>query len=161
MKLNTRTRYAVMALVDLAALPPGTCASLKEMASRQQLSISYLEQLFSVLRRANILVSVRGVTGGYKLALPADEISVASVVQALDDPIAITRCRSKGQAGQGCLKAGAICKVHHLWADLEDRIWAYLSEVSLADVASGRFAEGRALGDIKPLGFDGQVRQAL
>jgi Rrf2 family iron-sulfur cluster assembly transcriptional regulator len=132
MKLNTRSRYAVMALTDLVLHKDQGVVPLKEMAGRQGLSQIYLEQLFSVLRREGFVTSTRGARGGYALSRPPEEITIASVMKALGDPIKATRC--SGQAGQGCNDNGAMCLTHHLWADLETHIWSYLSGITLKDV---------------------------
>jgi len=135
MKLNTRSRYAVMALVDLASSEGQGCSeltSLKTMAARQDLSVTYLEQLFAKLRRKGLVRSMRGVNGGYALAKPAAEISIGHVVDALDDAVKMTRCKGNGTKGTGCLPHGALCKTHHLWATLEQHIKKQLDTMTLA-----------------------------
>ena len=148
MRLSTRGRYAVMAMVELAArqqdfatIPPGgRPVSLAELAQAQLLSLAYLEQLFGHLRRAGLVSSARGPGGGYRLARPADAITVAQIVDAVDEPIRATRCE---QGSPGCL-AGERCLTHDLWAELGEQIRLFLACMTLADVVEGRIA-GRAL----------------
>jgi Rrf2 family iron-sulfur cluster assembly transcriptional regulator len=146
MQLSTRARYAVMALVDLAA-QDACCGpvSLSCVAERQQLSLCYLEQLFGPLRRAGLVISARGPGGGYRLARPAGSIAIAEIIDAVDEPIRATRC---AQAGQGCLRGAAgvqkPCATHDLWAELGRQIDLFLRAVTLADVVQGRVS-GRAV----------------
>jgi len=138
MKLSTKGRYAVMAMTDLAgqtAAAGGKAVSLAEIAVRQQISLSYLEQLFSRLKRRGLVASVRGPGGGYRLAKPARETTVAEVVHAVDEPLHATRCAIKEK---GCMKGGARCATHDLWAMMGEQIETYLASVSLEDVAQGR-----------------------
>ncbi|WP_137181537.1 Rrf2 family transcriptional regulator [Roseomonas sp. AR75] len=140
MRLSTRGRYAVMAMVELAARAHGPCSpgqgevarqvSLAEIAQAQHLSLAYLEQLFGPLRRAGLVASARGPGGGYRLARPAAEISISAIVNAVDEPIQATRCEA---GGPGCL-AGQRCLTHDLWAELGEQIRIFLEGVSLADV---------------------------
>jgi Rrf2 family iron-sulfur cluster assembly transcriptional regulator len=137
MQLSTKGRYAVMAMADLAGHSVRPAVSLAEIAERQQLSQAYLEQLFARLRRRGLVTSVRGPGGGYRLAKPADQTSVAEVVTAVDEPLRATRCGGHKTA-QGCMKAGTRCLTHDLWEETGRQIQAYLSSVSLADVLAGR-----------------------
>jgi len=137
MQLSTKGRYAVMAMTDLAGQAPERAVTLAEIAERQQLSLSYLEQLFARLRRRGLVLSVRGPGGGYRLARPADETSVADVVVAVDEPLRATRCAGHGSV-KGCMKGGARCVTHDLWEETGRQIYDYLSSVSLADVLAGR-----------------------
>ena len=138
MRLSTRGRYAVMAMVDMAAREtpwPGRCAqgrpvTLAEIAAAQHLSVAYLEQLFGPLRRAGLVASARGPGGGYRLARAARDDPIAEVVEAVDEPIVATRCE---EGGPGCL-AGERCLTHDLWAELGDQIRLFLGGMSLADV---------------------------
>lgn len=145
MQLSTRGRYAVMAMADLAA-QDGCCGpvSLASIAERQRLSLCYLEQLFGGLRRAGLVTSARGPGGGYRLARPAAAISIAAVIEAVDEPIRATRC-AVGAAG--CLQDAEggqrACLTHDLWAELGAQIGLFLRGVSLADVVGGR-VKGRA-----------------
>ena len=152
MQLSTKGRYAVMALVDLAAQQNVAEADrpvcLADIAQRQQLSLSYLEQLFAKMRRAGLVCSARGPGGGYRLARPAADIVIADIVAAVDEPIRATRC----EAGSGgCLMAaepsscGEKCQTHDLWFELGRQITLFLEALSLADVVDGR-VRGRAIG---------------
>ena len=136
MKLTTKARYAVMAMVDLAANNDGSPITLADIAARQEISLAYLEQLFCKLRRAGLVSSVRGPGGGYILAHPAGETWIADIVLAVDEPIRATRCSPNSPGG--CLSAGQSCLTHDLWAELGDQIYRFLASVSLEDVVSGR-----------------------
>ena len=145
MRLSTRGRYAVMAMVELAARARGEDGagerpvSLAELAGAQHLSVAYLEQLFGGLRRAGLVASARGPGGGYRLARPAAAIAISEIVGAVDEPISATRCE---EGGPGCLD-GQRCRTHDLWAELGAQIALFLGSVSLEDVVEGRVL-GRA-----------------
>lgn len=146
MRLSTKGRYAVMAMVDLAKQQSGAedgdrAVSLAEIAARQEISLSYLEQLFARLRRHDLVKSARGPGGGYRLARPASETSVADIVLAVDEPLRATRCTGHGSP-RGCMVAGARCITHDLWEEMGRQIHSYLSSVSLADVLTGRLRPG-------------------
>src|SRR5690349_3602410 len=126
MQLSTRGRYAVMAMTDLAAQGAERPVALAEIAERQQISRPYLEQLFARLRRRGLVKSVRGPGGGYRLARPASELSVAEVVTAVDEPLRATRC---GGGRVGCMQGGARCLTHDLWEETGRTIHAYLASV--------------------------------
>lgn len=136
MKLSTKGRYGVMAMVDLAQFGALGPVALAEVAGRQEISLSYLEQLFAKLRRAGLVTSVRGPGGGYKLAHAAEEIRIADVIAAVDEPIRTTGC--KPGAARGCVQRSSRCMTHDLWEELGHQIHAYLNSVSLADVCEGR-----------------------
>lgn len=141
MRLSTKGRYAVMAMADLArrqaALKGDKAVSLAEIAVRQQISLSYLEQLFARLRRQGLVKSLRGPGGGYLLARTPDATSIADIVMAVDEPLRATRCSGKAK---GCLLKGERCLTHDLWEEMGARIEGYLASVTLADVALGRLA---------------------
>ena len=151
MRLSTRGRYAVMAMVELAARQDAVCAaalpekpvprpvSLADIAQAQQLSVAYLEQLFGHLRRAGLVASARGPGGGYRLAREAGAISVSAIIDAVDEPLRATRC---DEGSPGCL-AGNRCLTHDLWSELGEQIRLFLGHVSLADVVAGN-VRGRA-----------------
>jgi Rrf2 family iron-sulfur cluster assembly transcriptional regulator len=175
MQLSTKSRYAVMAMVDLAAREtarrPNDLICLADIAQRQQLSQSYLEQLFGKLRRADLVCSARGPGGGYRLARPPSEIAIADIVAAVDEQIAATRCVI---GSGGCLLAsapaveapmvspvgspvvspagspaespmgGEMCHTHDLWSELGRQIALFLCGITLADVVLGRVV-GRAI----------------
>ena len=140
MRLSTKGRYAVMAMADLARRHSDAvrAVALADIATRQEISLSYLEQLFARLRRKGLVQSSRGPGGGYRLAREATQTSIADIVHAVDEPLRATRCAERGK---GCMLKGERCLTHDLWADLGDRIEDYLGSVSLADVVSGRLAK--------------------
>ena len=141
MRLSTKGRYAVMAMADLAkngrADGVQRAVSLAEIAARQEISLSYLEQLFARLRKSGLVQSVRGPGGGYRLAKGAHETVVAEIVLAVDEPIRATRCIGHSSP-KGCMMAGERCITHNLWEDLGAEIHAYLAGVSLEDVVMNR-----------------------
>ena len=144
MRLSTKGRYAVMAMADLAGhAGQARPVALADIAERQEISLSYLEQLFAKLRRGGLVTSVRGPGGGYRLSRPSAEVRIADIIVAVDEPIAATRCKT-GSA-KGCTKSGARCVTHDLWEELGQQIHVFLSSVSLADVV-----EKRVLGRAKP-----------
>ncbi len=136
MRLSTKGRYAVMAMVDLAKQSRGAPIALAEIAERQEISLSYLEQLFAKLRIAGLVKSVRGPGGGYLLGHGAAETRIADIILAVDEPIRATRC-SPG-APVGCRGSKTRCLTHDLWEELGNQIHLYLSSVSLADVVERR-----------------------
>ena len=140
MQLSTKGRYAVMAMTDLAKQAEQKAVSLADIASRQEISLSYLEQLFARLRRGGLVKSVRGPGGGYRLARPAHETSVAEIVLAVNEPLRATRCAGQGSP-KGCMLGGERCLTHHLWEQMGHQIQNYLAGVSLQDVASGRLSQ--------------------
>ena len=142
MRLSTKGRYAVMAMADLARNGADRAVSLAEIATRQEISLSYLEQLFARLRKADLVKSVRGPGGGYRLARPSSETWVADIVLAVDEPIRATRCEAHVKSG-GCMMAGERCITHNLWEDLGAEIHRYLSSVSLEDVVKNRLGNRR------------------
>ncbi|MGV9005461.1 MAG: Rrf2 family transcriptional regulator [Brevundimonas sp.] len=147
MRLSTKGRYAVMAMADLARNGTDRAVSLAEIATRQEISLSYLEQLFARLRRSGLVKSVRGPGGGYRLAKGAHETVVAEIVFAVDEPIRATRCNGH-TSPRGCMMAGERCITHNLWEDLGDEIHRFLAQVSLEDVVLNRTgARRRAAGD--------------
>ncbi|MCK2148954.1 MULTISPECIES: Fe-S cluster assembly transcriptional regulator IscR [Marinobacter] len=129
MKLTTKGRYAVTAMLDLALHGDQGPVSLADISARQEISLSYLEQLFSRLRRQNLVISVRGPGGGYRLSREAGAVFIAEVVDAVSESLDTTRCGNKGD----CQK-GEKCLTHHLWSDLSDQIHQFLSEISLGDL---------------------------
>ncbi|MGF1611709.1 MAG: Rrf2 family transcriptional regulator [Kiloniellales bacterium] len=136
MKLSTKGRYAVMALVDLAANSDGKPVSLADIAERQEISLSYLEQLFAKLRRGSLVKSVRGPGGGYLLAHRPEETRISDIILAVDEPIRATRC-TPGQPF-GCRGNKSRCMTHDLWEELGNQIYLYLSSVTLADIVERR-----------------------
>jgi Rrf2 family iron-sulfur cluster assembly transcriptional regulator len=136
MRLSTKGRYAVMAMVDLAKQDAGRPVSLADIAERQEISLSYLEQLFAKLRKGNLVTSVRGPGGGYRLAYAASATRISDIILAVDEPIRATRCTPG--APTGCRGNKARCLTHDLWEELGNQIHLYFSSVSLADVVEQR-----------------------
>ena len=134
MKLSTKGRYAVMAMVDLDMHSDNKPISLADIAERQEISLSYLEQLFAKLRRGGLVKSVRGPGGGYLLARPGEETRISDVILAVDEPIRATRC-TPGQPF-GCRINKSRCMTHDLWEELGNQIYLYLSSVTVADVVN-------------------------
>ncbi len=136
MMLTTKGRYAVMAMVDLAYYSAGgQVTALHEIADRQEIAINYLEQLFSKLKKANLVEAIKGPGGGYKLSRLPKEISILEVINAVNESIKITRCDNNGG---GCLikKHNKICFTHALWDGLSKQIGGYLDFMSLQDVCN-------------------------
>ena len=152
MKLSTKGRYAVMALVDLASQSDGRPVALAEIAERQEISLSYLEQLFAKLRRGGLVRSVRGPGGGYLLARSAEETRISDAILAVDEPIRATRCKSGSAIG--CRSNKSRCLTHDLWEELGNQIHIFLSSVSLADVCGKR-----VLGQRRMLVAEGEAAQ--
>jgi Rrf2 family protein len=134
MELTTRGRYAVMAMADLARVGAVEPVALAAIADRQKLSLAYLEQLFARLRRAELVVSSRGRSGGYRLSRPAADISVADILTAVEEETRMTRCAGDGDAG--CL-GHTRCITHGLWQALGTHIAQFFSSVTLQDVVDG------------------------
>lgn len=133
MRLTTKGRYAVTAMLDLALHTGSGPVSLADVSKRQGISLSYLEQLFSKLRRNELVVSVRGPGGGYKLSRDSAQLFVAEIVDAVNEKVDATGC-----AGQGDCQDGDICLTHYLWCDLSEQIHSFLSGISLASLMARR-----------------------
>src|SRR5512143_4065030 len=131
MRLTTKGRFAVTAMVDLSMRQTRGPVTLAAISERQHISLSYLEQLFGKLRRAKLVTSVRGPGGGYNLAKPTVEITVADIISAVDEPIDATQCGGKENCNDD-----RRCITHDLWATLNEKMNDYLSSVTLADVVS-------------------------
>ncbi|WP_018864232.1 MULTISPECIES: Rrf2 family transcriptional regulator [Thioalkalivibrio] len=129
MKLTTKGRYAVTAMLDVAMHTKNGPVSLAEVARRQKLSLSYLEQLFSRLRRQGLVNSSRGPGGGYALSREPEGISVAEIIVAVDEPVDVTRCGGKANCN-----SESRCLTHDLWTDLSQQLYDFLSNRTLADV---------------------------
>src|SRR5438552_14029630 len=136
MKLTTKGRYAVTAMLDLALHFDKGAVTLADIARRQGISLSYLEQLFAKLRKSGLVNSVRGPGGGYLLAHPRDETRIADIIVAVDEPLHAVRC-SPG-AAIGCRGDRSRCLTHDLWEELSNQIRLYLTSVSLGDVCEKR-----------------------
>jgi Rrf2 family transcriptional regulator, iron-sulfur cluster assembly transcription factor len=133
-ELNTRGRYAVTAMADLAKYGAEGALALSMIAERQQISLAYLEQLFLKLRRAGLVESARGRSGGYRLGRSASAITVAEVMAAVEEDIRMTRC--SGEVAKPCM-AGQRCLTHGLWDALGDQIASFLENVTLQEVIDG------------------------
>jgi len=136
MKLTTKGRYAVTAMLDLAINRDRGPVTLSDISQRQGISLSYLEQLFSRLRKRGLVDSTRGPGGGYRLSRGAEAIAVAEVIAAVDETVDATRCK-----GQKNCKDARACLTHQLWTDLSDQIRDFLGEISLAQVLDKRSHE--------------------
>lgn len=129
MKLTAKSRYAVTALLDLALHGKDERVTLMAIADRQVISLSYLEQLFSRLRKAGLVRGMRGPGGGYLLAKSVNEITIADIIEGVNEPISVRAC----EGDENCFNGGR-CLVHDLWADLDNEISSYLSNFTLADI---------------------------
>ena len=132
MKLNSKARYAVMALADLAKNNAKEPTSLTEISLRQGISIAYLEQLFLKLRKNNLVQSERGPSGGYVLTKPPEEIKLLSIISAVDEKIRTVKCRKERK--KGCNGKAIKCITHNLWDDLETHINKFFEENTLNDI---------------------------
>lgn len=131
MRLTTKGRYAVTAMLDLALHSDDGPVSLADISARQGISLSYLEQLFARLRHFKLVKSVRGPGGGYRLMGNTTDISIAQVVDAVSESLDATRCEGKGNCHEG-----EVCLTHHLWEDLSAQIHQFLSDITLADLVA-------------------------
>lgn len=131
MKLTTKGRYAVTAMLDLGMRTDTEVVGLADIAARQGISLPYLEQLFAKLRRVGLVASVRGPGGGYRLSRPADVIAVADVIAAIDENIDTTRC-----GGEKNCQGEDACLTHELWEELGVHILRFLQNMTLADLAA-------------------------
>jgi len=133
MKLTAKGRYAVTAMLDLAVHEDEGPISLAEISDRQGISLSYLEQLFAKLRRSDLVASVRGPGGGYRLKRRSNEIFVAQIVDSVDENVDATRC-----GGRADCQKGEMCLTHELWTELSDQIHQFLSDIDLASIIAKR-----------------------
>ncbi len=131
MRLTSKGRYAVTAMLDVALHAEQGPVPLADISERQAISLSYLEQLFSRLRKQGLVASVRGPGGGYRLGLPAHEISIGQVIAAVNESVDATRCHGE----HGC-QGGTQCLTHSLWRDLSARISNFLDEITLGELVS-------------------------
>ncbi len=129
MRLTTKGRYAVTAMLDLALHKNQGPVSLADISQRQAISLSYLEQLFAKLRKSSLVSSVRGPGGGYELQRPSTDIYIAEIIDAVDESVDSTKCQ-----GAGDCQGGEICLTHYLWEDLSEQIHTFLEGISLADL---------------------------
>ncbi|MDC1528316.1 Fe-S cluster assembly transcriptional regulator IscR [Gammaproteobacteria bacterium] len=136
MRLTTKGRYAVTAMLDLSINAIKGPVTLSDISKRQDISLSYLEQLFSKLRKRELVSSVRGPGGGYMLGREGSDIDVAEIIDAVSESLDSTKCQGKGDC-----RGGEICLTHHLWEDLSKQIHGFLSNITLADLVSKREIE--------------------
>ena len=129
MRLTTKGRYAVTAMLDLAINSQERPVNLNDISERQAISLSYLEQLFSKLRREALVKSVRGPGGGYQLNGSSDEISVANIINAVNESMDVSRCE-----GRANCQDGKQCLTHNLWIDLSERIQSFLDNITLGEL---------------------------
>ena len=146
MKLTSKGRYAVTAVLDIALNAEKGPVSLADISERQHISLSYLEQLFAKLRRDGLVKSVRGPGGGYQLGLPSDQISVGMIISAVNENIHVTEC-----LGRGNCQNGVECLTHTLWEDLSNRIESFLNEITLAELVSKRESKRQTHSDFENL----------
>ena len=142
MRLTTKGRYAVTAMLDLVINSDNGPISLADISKRQEISLSYLEQLFAKLRKQELVSSVRGPGGGYKLSRAANTIFIAEIVDAVNESIDATNCGGKGNC-----HGGEVCLTHHLWSDLSDQIHTFLSNISLQSLVDRRNEESNDQSD--------------
>jgi len=140
MKLTSKGRYAVTAMLDLALHADKRPVTLADISGRQGISLSYLEQLFTRLRKQGLVSSTRGPGGGYSLSRSAHDIPVADVVAAVDESVDATRCGGKGDC-----QDGKRCLTHDLWAELSDQVYSFLSGITLGQLVD----QGRARSSVK------------
>ena len=133
MRLTTKGRYAVTAMLDLALHRNEGPVSLADISQRQTISLSYLEQLFSMLRKSSLVSSVRGPGGGYKLERQPESVGIAEIIDAVSESVDATKCR-----GSGDCQDGEICLTHHLWEELSEQIHTFLEGITLYDLIEKR-----------------------
>ena len=143
MRLTTKGRFAVTAMIDLALRQNNGPVTLAAISQRQQISLSYLEQLFGKLRRHNLVESTRGPGGGYTLARKASEITVADIIVSVDEPIDATHCGGK----ENCQGEAGRCMTHELWASLNQRMVEFLDSVTLQKLVDDQIAKGVQIED--------------
>nr|WP_114661988.1 Fe-S cluster assembly transcription factor [Polynucleobacter necessarius] len=148
MRLTTKGRFAVTAMIDLALREAHGPVTLVGISQRQKISLSYLEQLFGKLRRFNIVDSTRGPGGGYTLARPSNEVSVADIVVAVDEPLDATQCGGKGNC-QSEEDSHGCCMTHDLWSNLNLKMVEYLSSVTLKDLVQQQEGRGVVIQDMR------------
>jgi Rrf2 family iron-sulfur cluster assembly transcriptional regulator len=134
MKLTTKGRYAVMAMADLASYSNDKPISLTEISLRQNISQSYLEQLFLKLKTKNLVKSIRGSNGGYILDKPASEIKLSNIIFAVDETVKTLNCKKESK--KGCNHKTMKCITHNLWDDLEQHINSFFEKIKLEDLVN-------------------------
>jgi Rrf2 family iron-sulfur cluster assembly transcriptional regulator len=145
MRLTTKGRFAVTAMIDLALREHVGPVALAAISQRQQISLSYLEQLFGKLRRHGLVESTRGPGGGYSLGKKSDDITVADIIVAVDEPIDATGCGGR----ENCMgEAVGRCMTHDLWTNLNVRMVEYLKSIALKKLVDEQLAKGVAIEEI-------------
>lgn len=134
MMLTTKSRYAVMAVIEVANTNNKSPIRLADISERQNIPLNYLEQIFLKLKKASLVSSVKGPGGGYYLNLSSEKISIESIVDAVEENLKMTRCSKD----KNCRKNGINCKTHDLWKGLGRHIREYFANISIADVISGK-----------------------
>ena len=137
MKLTTKGRYAVMALADLANFDNGTPVSLRDVSLRQGISLLYLEQLFSKLKKNNIVQSVRGTNGGYILTKKPNEIKLSNIFLAVQEEVKTVQCKKESK--KGCNGKSSKCVTHNLWSELETHIQNFFNRKNLGDLIKSNY----------------------
>ncbi|HEY9052266.1 MAG TPA: Fe-S cluster assembly transcription factor [Gammaproteobacteria bacterium] len=131
MRLSTKGRYGVTAMMDLAIHDNAGPVTLADISQCQGISLSYLEQLFAKLRKHGLVEGVRGPGGGYRLSRPSDQISIADIISAVDEKVDVTRCNQEGNC-----QGGEQCLTHELWVELSNRLYEFLGGITLAQFAN-------------------------
>jgi Rrf2 family iron-sulfur cluster assembly transcriptional regulator len=131
MRLTTKGRYAVTAMMDLAIHQNGSPVTLNDIAEHQELSLSYLEQLFARLRKSKLVQGIRGPRGGYQLAKAPSEITIAEIITAVDESVDVTQCRGRENCNDG-----EQCLTHELWSHLSNQMYQFLDSITLAEVVA-------------------------
>ena len=137
MKLNTRGRYAVMALADIASFDRQNPISLRDISLRQNISLVYLEQIFSKLKRNNIVKSIRGSSGGYILSKEPEHIKLSNIFLAVNEQVKTVQCKKESK--KGCNGKSTKCITHYLWDDLEMHINHFFDKKNLGDLLKRNF----------------------
>jgi Rrf2 family iron-sulfur cluster assembly transcriptional regulator len=133
MILTSKARYAVTAIIELASIKDKQPLALSLIAKKQNISLFYLEQIFSKLKKSALVEAIKGPGGGYILVKNPSEISIATIIKAIGEPIKMTRCTSSSKACNS-LTSKTKCKTHHLWQGLENKIYEYLDSITLQDL---------------------------
>lgn len=154
MRLTTKGRFAVMAMVDLAINSGHGPVTLASISERQKISLSYLEQLFGKLRKHDVVASVRGPGGGYCLSRPANKISMSDIIVAVDESLDASQCHGMGN----CLDDNKQCITHDLWMGLNKTISSYLESVSLLQLVSNEIPKQAGS---SPISFENHITKSL
>jgi Rrf2 family transcriptional regulator, iron-sulfur cluster assembly transcription factor len=144
MRLTTKGRFAVTAMIDLALRQASGPVTLAAISQRQHISLSYLEQLFGKLRRHDLVESTRGPGGGYTLGRKAADITVADIIVSVDEPIDATQCGGK----ENCHGEGARCMTHELWASLNEKMVDFLDSITLQKLVDDQLAKGMVVENV-------------